>query len=165
MSAEPDDIAAPLNICGEPSPGGEPVLLCSYSPHKDGPHSWSLRQREGDQPLPVHRAGEPDIQSIAIMDLRANHALPVTEQVVAMIEARRRLGIARYGSALQAFNGRDAGQDLLEELVDALVYACQLWVETARTDPDLSARYLRMYEAIVHLLQGLATLRSQQGKL
>jgi hypothetical protein len=57
--------------------------------------------------------GSPDIQSMVIAD----------------IEKRRELGISRYGTALQAHNGRDALLDLYEELMDALVYLKQLLVE------------------------------------
>lgn len=71
-----------------------------------------LRQREGDQPLPV-----PNGQLSA-------HTLAQVE-----LEKRRGLGISRYGTQLQAFNGRDALQDLIEELADALCYAVQLRTE------------------------------------
>jgi hypothetical protein len=71
-----------------------------------------LKQREGDQPLPTVNDRQ-DIQS----------------QVIADIEARRQVGIARYGTALQAFNGRDALRDLYEELIDAAMYVKQLMVE------------------------------------
>ena len=76
-----------------------------------------LKLREGDQPLPVVN-GRPDIQS----------------QVIADIEARRQVGISRYGTALQAFNGRDALRDLYEELIDAAMYVKQLMVEREETE-------------------------------
>lgn len=72
----------------------------------------SLRQREGDQPLPV-RNGSRDIQSMVIDDIRG----------------RRELGIRRYGTALQAGNGRDALQDAYEEGLDLVCYLKQLMVE------------------------------------
>jgi hypothetical protein len=65
-----------------------------------------LRLRPGDQPLPVIN-DRPDIQSMVIAD----------------IAARRQLGIERYGTALQAHNGRDMLRDWYEELLDAAVYA------------------------------------------
>lgn len=72
----------------------------------------ALKQREGDQPLPV-RNGERDVQS----------------QVIEDIVARREVGIARYGVALQPHNGRDALRDLYEELIDGAMYAKQLMLE------------------------------------
>jgi hypothetical protein len=81
--------------------------------------SSNLRQRDGDQPLPVPNS-EPDIQSRVITD----------------IVARRELGISRYGTALQCHNGRDALRDLYEELLDGAMYARQLLAERdALTDP------------------------------
>lgn len=70
------------------------------------------KQREGDQPLPVVNDRQ-DIQSMVIED----------------IQARREVGISRYGTALQPFNGRDPLQDLYEELMDALMYTKQVMVE------------------------------------
>lgn len=71
-----------------------------------------MKLRDGDQQLPVPN-DSPDIQSLVIAD----------------IEARRQVGIERYGTALQAHNGRDALRDLYEELIDAAMYARQLMVE------------------------------------
>lgn len=75
-----------------------------------------LRLRPGDQQLPVVN-DHPDIQS----------------QVIADIEARREVGIERYGTALQPFNGRNALRDLYEELLDAATYIKQCIVEQDQT--------------------------------
>lgn len=40
-------------------------------------------------------------------------------------------GRAKYGTSLLAFNGRDAGQDAFEELVDCAQYLTQLRIEHA----------------------------------
>lgn len=42
--------------------------------------------------------------------------------VIADMAARKKFGLAKYGSLLQASNGRDNLQDLYEELLDACVY-------------------------------------------
>lgn len=69
--------------------------------------------RVGDsQPLPTSN-DSPDIQSMVIAD----------------IVERRRLGISRYGVALQPHNGRNALLDLYEELIDAAMYCKQRLVE------------------------------------
>ena len=75
-----------------------------------------MKLRPGDQPLPVVN-DEQDIQS----------------QVIADLEARRLVGIARYGTALQPFNGRDVLRDIYEELLDACCYVKQAMVERDRT--------------------------------
>jgi len=49
-----------------------------------------------------------------------------------LMEERRELGIARYGTPLQYGNGRDVRHDLREELLDAYAYATQLRSEGMR---------------------------------
>ena len=83
-----------------------------------GFHRHSLKQpgptktRPGDQPLPV--GGRECVQDALIAD----------------IQARRDIGIQRYGSALMTHNGRDAVQDAAEEALDLAVYLKQVALET-----------------------------------
>lgn len=58
-----------------------------------------------DQQLPVHN-NTPAIQDLVIAD----------------IDARKQLGLKKYGTLLQANNGRSFLQDLYEELIDACMY-------------------------------------------
>ena len=71
-----------------------------------------LRYRPGDQPLPGRSDG-PDVAWEVIRD----------------IQARRQLGIERYGQPLKPHNGRDALLDLYEELVDSVCYLKQVLIE------------------------------------
>ena len=71
------------------------------------------KQRPGDQPLPYQNDGAA-IQDLVIQD----------------IEDRKVIGIERYGTLLQKNNGRDALQDLYEELLDACMYCKQLLEES-----------------------------------
>lgn len=50
--------------------------------------------------------------------------------ILPLCRARRQVGIERYGVPLQAGNGRDNRRDLIEELLDAAVYA---WAENEVT--------------------------------
>jgi hypothetical protein len=75
----------------------------------------SLRLRPGDQSLPVPN-GEESIQDSVIRD----------------IQARRDLGIRRYGTPLQPFNGRDALRDAYDEALDLACYLKQAIVERDR---------------------------------
>jgi hypothetical protein len=78
----------------------------------------SRANRAGDsQPLPTVN-GHGDIQSLVIAD----------------IEARRAVGIERYGTALQPWNGRQALLDLCEELLDACCYLKQHIIEQGRPE-------------------------------
>lgn len=71
-----------------------------------------MKQRPGDQPLPTPNDFR-DIQSMVIDD----------------IGKRRSVGIERYGTALQPFNGRKTLRDIYEELLDVACYMKQRMVE------------------------------------
>lgn len=77
----------------------------NHRPPLEDTMTEKLKQREGDQPLPVVN-DYPDIQSAVIAD----------------IETRRQVGISRYGVALQQFNGRDTVRDAYEEAMDLTIY-------------------------------------------
>lgn len=55
------------------------------------------------------------------------------------MEARRELGLHRYGRPVTICNGRDAGKDLYEELLDALVYQKQQCEEKQALYQELQA--------------------------
>ena len=74
---------------------------------------------------PAPKKGRGDVWNDIIMNLTPGTAL--RERA----EARRMLGISRYGTPLQYGNGRDVALDLEEELLDALAYAQQLGIEEA----------------------------------
>jgi hypothetical protein len=64
-----------------------------------------MKTRDGDQPLPI-KNDYPIIQDLVITD----------------IEARKAIGLARYGTLLQPFNGRDMLRDAYEEAMDLVIY-------------------------------------------
>lgn len=53
----------------------------------------------------------------------------VFDEVMQDLEKRKQKGIETYGQALMTQNGRDAEQDLYEELLDAVVYLKQVMLE------------------------------------
>lgn len=83
------------------------------------------KDRPEDQPMPA-KNDRPSVQSMVIAD----------------IEAREQVGISRYGTALQPFNGRDALRDLYEELLDGAMYVKQQMIER-----DAKAESLRQAHA------------------
>jgi len=112
-----------------------------------------LKFRDGDQPLPVVNDA-PDIQS----------------QVIADIEQRRRVGIARYGTALQPHNGRDSLRDLYEELIDAAMYVKQAMVERDQPIPsvvvaELRAKIQRKDDLIAELRKSLDVATRMRDRL
>lgn len=54
-----------------------------------------------------------------------NVSTPIWELVIADMRERDRVGRERYGTPLQAHNGRDALQDAYEEALDLAVYLRQ----------------------------------------
>lgn len=71
-----------------------------------------MKLRDGDQPLPTVN-DLPNMQDLLVAD----------------IEKRREVGIARYGTPLQPHNGRDALRDAYEEALDLALYLRQLIYE------------------------------------
>ena len=59
------------------------------------------------------------------------------DKLIEEIRHRRDVGLARYNSTLQAFNGRDALRDILDELLDASVYVLQAQTERDRLKDQL----------------------------
>jgi len=69
------------------------------------------KTREGDQPLPT--GGQQCVQDL----------------VIAKMEESKRVGLERYGSTLQTFNGRRGIQDVAEEARDLMVYLAAIEAE------------------------------------
>jgi hypothetical protein len=51
-----------------------------------------------------------------------NEGRPIIDMVMEDLVDRKRIGIERYGTPLQAHNGRDMLVDLYQELMDAVIY-------------------------------------------
>ena len=58
-----------------------------------------------------------------------NDLPPVWELVISDMQQRDHVGRERYGTPLQAFNGRDALRDAYEEALDLVVYLHQAMLE------------------------------------
>lgn len=56
------------------------------------------------------------------------------DRLIQLIRERKEFGITKYGVALQPNNNRDTKQDLLEEVLDALMYATALIMEIDDAD-------------------------------
>lgn len=72
-----------------------------------------------EQPMPTPN-DRPSVQGMVIDDL----------------ETRLQVGIQRYGTALQPFNGRDALRDAYEEALDLACYLRQAIAERDTGAPD-----------------------------
>lgn len=87
-----------------------------------------------DQPMPVVNDA-PFIHDLVAEDARWSNYTELARD----IEARGELGKRRYGTKLQANNGRLSAKDAYEELLDAACYLRQVFEETR--DVKWHARY------------------------
>jgi hypothetical protein len=80
----------------------------------------------------------------------------IADLVIADIQERKRLGVERYGVALQPHNGRDALVDAYQEQLDHVKYLRQEIeeradhrAEGAAAEREKTVRFARQYAAIV----------------
>lgn len=83
------------------------------------------------QPLPIQLPEESYIYTEVIEDVRdlfcySNENDRIADMIVLDIHKRSHIGYETYGTFLQAFNGRSAVQDFLEELLDGILYLRQM---------------------------------------
>ena len=62
-------------------------------------------------------------------DPTPNDNPPIVDLVIEDLRQRKLLGIERYGTPLQAFNGRDPLLDAFEEAMDLVIYLKQCLME------------------------------------
>ena len=96
-----------------PTPGGTDVIL-------DLAEALRTRKR-----IPGYLHGLSSGIRTDTEDLCYERNLDLCDELL----ARREVGIERYGTPLQTRNGRDAGLDELQELLDALAYMWQAHIE------------------------------------
>lgn len=96
----------------------------------------------------IDRYGEDNIyKSELYREIRIDKLISLNRL---MIE-RRNIGIDRYKTVLQPFNGRDCVRDLLEEQLDSLAYSEQVSLEY----PKLEALMLEYQKVILNYMSKL----------
>ena len=98
------------------------------------------------QPQPTTSAQSVPVKPILLDALACFGGVP--PWIVEAIEARALAGVERYGVALHTHNGRDAIQDLREELLDAMQYLAQAHAEGRISAPV----YVPALELLLHLM-------------
>ncbi len=108
----------------------------------------------GGQPVPTHQPGSPSMHDKlidqlfqrptyfdaltvgieAVIDLLSSALGFYRQELIDMVLERKALGLNRYGTILQAHNGRDARKDAADEAIDLLVYLLQ--VKEERDNPQ-----------------------------
>lgn len=84
--------------------------------------------------VPSHLASRASMDPARLSELQddptPNEGPHVHDLVVEDVKARKALGVERYGTPLQAHNGRDALRDAYEEALDLACYLRQALEET-----------------------------------
>lgn len=108
-------------------------------------------------PTPNER--RPVIESVLEAIERRDPAFGMdAAQVLAVrrdLQARVAVGIERYGTPLQAFNGRDADRDAYEEALDLIMYLGQRIEELVAAKAPHGQHEIRAYSA--HFMYALRT--------
>ena len=78
------------------------------------------------QPAPTRRAQSVAILSDSTLQSFQDRGLP---RVAELLKARKAFGLAKYGTPLYTYNGRDALCDSIQEVSGLLVYLVQLYEE------------------------------------
>ena len=77
--------------------------------------------------------------------------MDIADQVIEDIKKRKVMGKKKYGVPLRANNGRNALQDLFEELLDATQYCKQKLVEEEQ-DSEIEVEKMLAYEVTAAVL-------------
>lgn len=92
------------------------------------------------EPPPIPNEGK-SMHDKLIEYFDSHYVDPDKTLLVEAIKARKELGLAKYQTVLQANNGRDWLNDLIDELGDALAYVQQGRVETLAEGSDVDLRH------------------------
>jgi len=88
-----------------------------------------------DQPTPT-KNNRPAVWDMVIDEIKDSYGWHVAQTLVIKdMEDRDMVGLSRYGTKLQPFNGRNALIDALQEFYDGAVYLKQQIYELRETNP------------------------------
>lgn len=129
------------------------------------PQTWGTSSDMSDtpdyvngEPEPVHNFN-PSVHDLLVNDAK-HHSLgfgiqrisdSLVEQMIDLFRARKAYGLNKYGTILQAENGRDFTKDAIDEIVDFLAYVRQ-GLEEHPKDIPLSESYAMGVRALKHIL-------------
>lgn len=110
----------------------------------------------GATPQAAPRPGTQDVWPLVIADVRrgwaGSDAAALQAELIADMEAREAAGLTKYGTRLQAGNGRDALLDAYQEALDCAVYMRQHIAEGEAAWPE----YMRALDLVGVLKRRLA---------
>jgi hypothetical protein len=92
------------------------------------------------EPEPVKNNG-PSMHDLLVEDIKNTHPNNKTAGlVITDVLDRKDFGLLKYGTPLQANNGRNPLRDAYEEILDCLVYIKQALEEARTTGPNIMYR-------------------------
>lgn len=119
--------------------------------------SETVNQQEASQPPPKKNDGRP-IWHVVIEE--AQLLTGEDHPAITAMRARHDMGVRKYGTPLQAHNGRNPLQDLFEEVMDALAYSTQALVEERLVGEALFK--IRTYrESLMRMALSLAEFKAE----
>jgi hypothetical protein len=112
------------------------------------------------QPAPIKRNTTP-IHDLVIIDLIDSSYASGRELLMKELNDRKAIGLAEYGTPLQAHNGRDCEKDSIEEMADMICYLKQGMMEGKDYLQDI---YWRAVALAVDTIN-LRAIHQQQNEL
>ncbi len=111
-----------------------------------------------DQPAPIPNQREPVVESAirAVVSFHDDWALSHANEICAFLRRRDELGRAKYGTSLQAGNGRDAARDAAEECADLIQYLEQ---KVQESPTNTRWKWESMRDRAISLLDAIADAR------
>jgi hypothetical protein len=97
------------------------------------------------EPKPIANLTTPLWEDVWKFYSKTNKHFPHWQIVVQDFKERDSFGKSKYGTSLQAYNGRNALTDLKQEILDSIVYSYQCFVEC---EDQIKQKYYRD----IHLL-------------
>ena len=132
----------------------------AHDPNRPENFQRGMQELEWGEPTPVQSV--PVIHTLVNDDVERvlNAAKPeFVQSIKDDINSRLQLGIDKYGTGLQAFNGRNAAKDAYEECLDFLCYLRQYIFEKRAIDLDLNREtMIDRYEDCIELASLLREL-------
>lgn len=99
-------------------------------PNKMKP-SWQvvINNTSASVPEPDPKNGVTPVTNNFIEWIQNNSTNSAADDIVKLLEERRQFGLEKYGIELHTFNGRNAVEDIRQELGDLIIYFAQLIME------------------------------------
>lgn len=106
------------------------------------------------EPAPVPNDGQ-SIHDLVGQDIQEHYTMYSARDVAALtceLFARKQFGFKKYGTYLQAHNGRNALNDAIDELCDLLVYVRQDMAEYPNHQVSLRRVYSDLLDTAIRLM-------------